>query len=70
MSLGDVYIMHAALGVSRSKGYTMRLSAAYYIRIAWGFFVARSNTSGNAKTSERGTSDWNTLHAFFVYIRI
>ena len=38
------------------------------IYIAWGFFVARSNTSGNAKTSRRGTSDRNTLHAFFVYI--
>ena len=40
----------------------------YYIYIAWGFFVARSRLSGNAKTSRRGTSDRDTLHAFFVYI--
>lgn len=33
-----------------------------------GFCVARSTVPGNARASERGTSDGKNSHAFFVYI--
>ena len=54
---------------SVSSGYSEGFVRMYMfaIRIAWGFCVARSLLSGNAKTSRRGTSD-RILSTHFLYM--